>query len=109
MIAWLGIVLSGLVTYLLRVAFLVHEKLKPPKAVERYLPLVGPAVLGAIALPGLIAPEGVVSWAQTVPALLASLVSAVVWRFTRQLVLGLVAGLVLWWGLLAGLAALGLG
>jgi len=109
MIGWIAVLLSGLMTYLLRVVFLVHERVRPPKAVERYLPLVGPAVLGAIALPGLVAPEGVISWAQTVPALLASLVSALVWRLTRQLVIGLVVGLLLWWGLLALLAALGWG
>lgn len=95
-----AVVLSGLVTYLTRVLFLFSEKVRPPKRVLRYLPLVGPAVLGAIALPGLVAPRGEISLTETIPALVAAVVGALLFRLTKQLVVGLVAGLAAWWGLL---------
>lgn len=96
----LAVVLSGVVTYITRVLFLFSGKVRPPKRVLRYLPLVAPAVLGAIALPGLVAPRGEISLVETVPALLAAVVGALLFRLTKQLVVGLVAGLAVWWGLL---------
>jgi branched-subunit amino acid transport protein len=65
----------------------------------RYLPLVGPAVLGAIAVPGILAPRGEVSLVETIPAVVAALLSWVLFRWTQQLVIALVGGLVLWWGI----------
>ena len=103
----LAIVLSGVVTYVTRVLFLFSEKLRPPKRVLRFLPLVAPAVLGAITLPGLVAPRGEISVTETIPALLAAVVAAVLFRLTKQLVVGLVSGLAVWWGLLFLLAQLG--
>ena len=108
MLDLLAIVLSGVVTYVTRVIFLVSKKLTPPKRTLRYLPLVGPAVLGAIAVPGIIAPRDVVSLTETLPALAAALVAFVLFRWTKQMVVGLVGGLLVWWGILALLAAFGL-
>ncbi len=102
----LAVVLSGVVTYITRVLFLFSEKVRPPRRVLRYLPLVAPAVLGAIALPGLVAPRGEISLTETVPALLAAVVGALLFRLTKQLVVGLIAGLAVWWGLLFLLAQL---
>jgi branched-subunit amino acid transport protein len=74
----------------------------------RYLPLVGPAVLGAIAVPGILAPRGEVSLVETVPAVVAALLSWVLFRWTQQLVIALVGGLVLWWGIVFVLSVTGL-
>ena len=102
----IALLLSGLVTYLERAVFLISKRLRPPKRVLRYLPLVGPAVLGAIAVPGILAPRGEVSLLETVPAVIAAVLGALAWRFTTQVVVGLVVGLGVWWGLLFGLAQL---
>jgi branched-subunit amino acid transport protein len=108
MLDLLAIVLSGLVTYVTRVIFLVSKKLRPPKRTLRYLPLVGPAVLGAIAVPGIIAPRDVISLSETLPALAAAIVAVVLFRWTKQMVVGLLGGLLVWWGILALLATVGL-
>ncbi len=107
MLEIVAVVLGGIVTFVTRALFLVSRRLRPPKRAERYLPLVGPAVLGAIALPGLVAPRGEVSLVDTVPALLAAAAALVVWRLTRQTAVALLAGLLLWWAILAVLVALG--
>lgn len=103
----LAIALGGVVTFVTRALFLVSRKLRPPKRVERYLQLVGPAVLGAIAIPGILAPRGELSLVDTIPAVIAAAVSWLVWRWTKQTALGLLAGLLLWWGMLAVMAAAG--
>lgn len=108
MIELLAVVLGGIVTFVSRALFLVSRRLRPPKRVEKYLPLVGPAVLAAIAVPGILAPRDVISLVDTVPAVLAAVVTWLVWRWSRQVALGLVAGLLLWWAILAVLV-LGLG
>jgi branched-subunit amino acid transport protein len=104
----LGVVLAGIGTYVERVIFLVTKKVRPPARSLRYLPLVGPAVLGAIAVPGIFAPAGELSFAQTVPALVAAVVAWLLWRWTKQLVIGLVGGLLVWWALIFALVQLGL-
>ena len=108
MLDLLAIVLSGVVTYVTRVIFLVSRKVRPPKRTLRYLPLVGPAVLGAIAVPGIIAPRDVISLTETLPALAAAVVALLLFRWTKQMVIGLLGGLLVWWGIIAVLAALGL-
>lgn len=107
MLELLAIVLGGIVTFFTRAVFLVSRRLRPPKRVERYLPLLGPAVLGAIAIPGLLAPRGEVNLVDTVPAVVAAVVAWLAWRFTRQIALGLLAGLLLWWAILAVMVSLG--
>lgn len=108
MLDLLAILLAGLGTYVERVIFLVSKKVRPPRRALRYLPLVGPAVLGAIAVPGILAPRGEMSLVETIPAVVAALVAALVWKWTRQLVVGLVVGLAVWWGLIYALVQLGL-
>jgi branched-subunit amino acid transport protein len=106
MLELLAIVLGGVVTFVTRAIFLISRKLRPPKKAEKYLPLVGPAVLAAIAVPGILAPRDVISFVDTVPALIAAVVTWLVWRATKQIALGLLAGLLLWWGILAVLVLL---
>lgn len=107
MLELLAIVLGGIVTFVTRAIFLVSRKLRPPKRVERYLPLVGPAVLGAIAIPGILAPRGEISLVDTVPAVIAAIATWLGWKFTKQIAVGLIVGLGLWWGILAVMVALG--
>jgi branched-subunit amino acid transport protein len=103
----IAVVLGGIVTFVTRAIFLVSRKLRPPKRVERYLPLVGPAVLGAIAIPGILAPRGEISLVDTVPAVIAAVATWLGWKFTRQIAVGLIVGLGLWWAILAVMVALG--
>ena len=104
----LAIVLSGLATYVERVIFLVTKKVRPPRKALRYLPLVGPAVLGAIAVPGILAPRGELSLVETIPAVIAAVIAAVLWKWTKQLVIALVVALAVWWGLVFALVQFGL-
>lgn len=107
MLELLAVVLGGIVTFVTRALFLVSKRLRPPKRVEKYLPLVGPAVLAAIAVPGILAPRGEVNLVDTVPAVVSAVVTWLVWRLTKQIALGLLAGLLIWWGILAVMVALG--
>lgn len=108
MLDLLALLLSGLATYVERVIFLVTKKVRPPRRALRYLPLVGPAVLGAIAVPGILAPRGELSLVDTIPAVIAAVLAALLWRWTKQLVIALVGALVLWWGLVFALVQFGL-
>ncbi len=101
MLEFLAIVVGGVVTFVTRAVFLVSRKLRPPKRVERYLPLVGPAVLAAIAVPGILAPRDAITLVDSVPAVASAVVTWLVWRWTRHIALGLLAGLLLWWAILA--------
>lgn len=108
MVEVLALLLSGVVTFVERAFFLVSKRVRPPRRALRYLPLVGPAVLGAIAVPGILAPRGEISLSETVPAVVAAVVATVLWRRRGQLVVALVAGLGLWWAILFVLAQVGL-
>lgn len=89
----LVLVVIGLGTYAMRAAFLVTARAQPPEPIARMLPHVGPAVLAAITLPALLAPRGGVTAVDTVPALAAAAVAALLWRRTRSMPLALFAGL----------------
>lgn len=109
MLELVAIVLGGITTFVTRALFLVSGKLRPPKRVEKYLPLVGPAVLGAIAIPGIILVGGNgFSPIDAVPAVIAGAAAWVVWAWTKQTWIALVASLGLWWALLALMALLGI-
>ena len=108
MLDGLAILLSGVVTYLTRVLFLVTKKVRPPRRALRYLALVGPAVLGAIAVPGLLAPRGEISIVETAPALIAAVAATLLWRWKREMAVGLLGGLLVWWAIVFALVQLGL-
>ena len=108
MLELLALLLAGVVTFIERAFFLVSKRVRPPKRVLRYLPLVGPAVLGAIAVPGILAPRGAVTLIDTVPAVLAAIIATLLWRWTKQLVIALVVALAAWWGMVLALVQLGL-
>lgn len=88
-------------TYALRAAFLVTARPTPPGILARLLPPVGPAVLAAIVVPALLAPRGVVSLGDTLPALLGAAAAALVWWRTRSMPWSLFAGLGLAWAAVA--------
>lgn len=100
------IVAIGLGTYAMRAVFIVTARSEPPAVVARLLPHVGPAVLAAITLPGLLAPRGVISAAESLPALGAAAVAWVLWWRTQRLPVALFGGLGAWWLAGALLAAL---
>ena len=102
-----SLVVAGIVTFVTRVMFLVNKRIRPPQSVSRYLPLIGPAVLAAIAVPGILAPRGELAWADTIPAIVAAVVSWLLWRASKQVWVGLLGGLVVWWCVLAVLAVFG--
>jgi branched-subunit amino acid transport protein len=97
MVELLALVLIGMGTYAMRAVFLVTARRQPPAPVARLLPHVGPAVLAAITLPALVAPQGTVSFLETAPALLAAAVAFVVWRRFPSLPPALFGGLAVWW------------
>jgi branched-subunit amino acid transport protein len=99
----LVLVAIGLGTYAMRAVFLVRATAEPPPRMARLLPHVGPAVLAAITVPALLAPRGEISWAGTVPSVLAALVAWALWRRTTNLPAALFGGLAVWW--LAGWVA----
>ncbi|WP_136708986.1 AzlD domain-containing protein [Agromyces sp. H66] len=87
----------GAGTYALRAAFLLTADARPPALLERFLPYVAPAVLAAIAVPGLLAPRGIVSVGETLPAVVAAAVTWLLWARFKQLPVALIGGLALWW------------
>ncbi|MDV3222213.1 AzlD domain-containing protein [Intrasporangium sp.] len=101
MVELLVIVLVGLGTFGMRAAFLVRTHRAGAAGQSALLPLVAPAVLAAIAAPALLAPRGTGGWTESIPSLLAALVTLLVWRRAGGFPIPLLAGLVTWWAALA--------
>lgn len=98
MTTWLVILVIAAGTYAFRASLiLVFANADVPPLLERAFRYVGPAVLAAIAVPGLLAPGGSLDLTDArVPAgMVALLVS---WR-TKSLLYTLVAGLGVFFGL----------
>jgi branched-subunit amino acid transport protein len=95
---WVIIVIIGLVTYLIRWSFIgVLGKVGVPAFVERPLRFVAPAVLAAIAIPGLMAPTGTIDISFDNLRLVAGLIAvAVAWK-TRAMGPTIVAGMLSLW------------
>jgi branched-subunit amino acid transport protein len=104
---WLVLVACGLGTYALRACMLLVVGDSPiPEPLARASRYVAPAVLAAIAIPGLVAPQGAVSLQTTVPALAAGAAVVLLARRTASLTTPLVAGLAMWWAVSATLSVL---
>lgn len=101
----LVLVVVAIGTYAMRVVFLATAGTTPPRVVARLLPHVGPAVLAAITVPALLAPRGVLSVTETLPALVAAAIAWLLWRRLASLPAALFGGLGAWWaaGWLLGL------
>lgn len=93
---WLAIVLAGLATYAIRVAFflLAGRMTALPPAVQEVLRMIPAAALAALAIPPLLRPGGADTPLTLLSAeLLAGVVAGLVaWR-TRNLALTIAAGL----------------
>ena len=103
MTAWLIIVGAALVTLGMRLSFIYfHGKARLPSWFHRSLYFVPAAVLAAIILPGIFAPQGVVNISWTNPRLWATLVASIVAWKTENAIPTMIAGmgtlwLLQWW------------
>jgi len=70
MTAWGVIIIVGIATFAMRFVFIaLFGKVGIPQWLERSLRYVAPSVLAAIAVPAVIAPNGIVTlWSPLVPA-----------------------------------------
>ena len=94
MSAWLTVILAGVGTYLIRVSFVVAlQDIEVPELVQRALRYVPPAVLAALSIPPVVAPDGQLGIIPPAPEFLAAIVAAVVaWR-TKNLAATIVVGI----------------
>ena len=92
---WLTMLAGGLLTYGIRLSFiLVLERWRPPAFLQRALRFVPPAVLSAIILPELLQINGKLTYTLANPRLLAGVLAGLVaWR-TRNVVLTVAVGMV---------------
>ena len=99
---WLAIVVAGFATFLSRISFIAFgNQLELPAIVERALRFVGPAAFAAISIPVVLGGDGVASFGEDLPRIIAgTLAMAVVWK-RRNLPLSLFAGMGSLWLLLA--------
>lgn len=82
---WVAVIIIGVGTYLTRLSFIgAFGGREMPPWMELPLRFVAPAVLGAIVLPAVVMPEGVIEFAPAVnPRFLAAAIAGVVafrWR-----------------------------
>ncbi len=93
----LSIVLIGVLTYLMRVAFIGPSRLSLPPSVERALRFVPPAALAALIVPDLVGHNGALVLTLANPRLIAGVVALVVaWR-TRNVAATLIIGMAVFW------------
>lgn len=95
---WLVFFLSGLVTYIIRLSFIVlvdHKRMAP--WLRRALRFIPPAVLTAIIFPELLLRDGALFVSHENARLLAGLLAALVaWR-TRSALLTIAVGMLALW------------
>lgn len=92
MTTWIVILIAGVGTWALRASLIVaFGRFDIPRPLERAFRYVGPSVMAAIALPGLLAPDGVLEPFD--PRVAGGIVAAAVAWKTENLLLTLVAGL----------------
>jgi branched-subunit amino acid transport protein len=91
---WLTIIISGALTFLIRLSFFVLlDRWEPPALLKRGLRFVPPAVLTAIIFPELLMPGGSLDVSLGNTRLLAGLAAVLVgWR-TRNVFLTIAAGM----------------
>src|SRR5256885_412699 len=98
MITWLLILGIGLITYAIRLSFILFfGKVEMPPLLLRILRFVPIAVLSAIILPQLLLPGGTLDLSLRNPRWLAGILAALVaWR-TRNVLLTIAVGMVALW------------
>lgn len=93
----LSIVLVGILTFLMRVAFIGPSSLSLPPAVERALRFVPPAALAALVVPDMVSHNGALVMTLANPRLIAGVVAFLIaWR-TRNVAATLIVGMGLFW------------
>jgi len=92
---WLIMILSGLITYGIRLSFIqLFGKIEVPFWLSRALRFVPPAVLSAIIFPEILMPSGALDISPDNLRLFAGVLAAfVAWR-TRNVLLTIVVGMV---------------
>lgn len=89
---WVAMVVSGLLTFLIRLSFIgLLGKWQPPPLAQRALRYVPAAVLAAIIVPEVLVREGQIDPIN--PRMAAALIAAAVARLTRSALLAIVAGM----------------
>jgi branched chain amino acid efflux pump len=98
MTLWLTIFGMGIVTYAIRLSFiLLLERVEIPQRVRQALRFVLPAVLSAIIFPELLRPKGVLDLSPGNVRLLAGLLAALIaWR-TKNILLTIAVGMGALW------------
>ena len=98
MSAWLAIVGVGLVTFLTRASFIVFaDPHRFPHAFRVALAFVPPAVVAAIAIPGLAMPEGAIDFTLANPRWIAGFAALAVAARLRNVVASLAVGMATLW------------
>lgn len=92
---WLTMVVAGIITYLIRLLFiLLLEKVQVPEQVQRALSLVPPAVFSAIIFPDLFLRDGNLAIELSNGRLVAGLLAILIaWR-TKNIVLTVLVGMI---------------
>lgn len=95
---WLTIILAGLLTYAIRLSFiLLYGRIKMPDLMQRALRFVPASVLTAIFLPELLLPDGTLNLSLGNARLLAGMLAIVVaWR-TKNVMLTIAIGMLTLW------------
>jgi branched-subunit amino acid transport protein len=98
MITWLSIIIAGILTYAIRLSFIIfYGKINMPDLVEQTLKFVPPAVLTAIFLPELLLDNGEPFISLGNARLLAgSLAIIVAWR-TKNVTYTILIGMLALW------------
>lgn len=97
---WLTVLMAGLVTFLIRLSFIaVHGRVTMPDWFNRALTFVPVTVLSAILVPELVMTDGAVNLSPLNARLVAGIVAVLVaWR-TKNVMVTIVVGMLLLWGM----------
>ena len=96
MTMWMVVVLAGIATFSMRFVFIaLFKRIAVPPVLERGLAYVAPAVLAAITLPALIAPDRV--WDPVNPFLPAAVLGGIAAWYTKSVGAAIAVGLPALW------------
>ena len=95
---WLIIILGGLITFAIRLSFILFwGRLNVPDWLQRALRFVPPAVLTAIIFPELLIRNGSLDASITNPRLVAGAIAILVGLKTRNMILTILVGMAALW------------
>lgn len=95
---WLAMIGLGVLTFLIRFSFIaLLERWQAPPIVQRALRFVPVAVLTAIIVPELVMSHGVLNTTLLNPRLLAGMVAVLVAWKTKNVILTIVVGMIVFW------------